>query len=99
MPTQSTSWRIVTTTPRPALKKDGNFELKFIRPAAQYIQAEPHFLVAEDAPKQTTKRLQLDAGQVVEGVELVSVELAPGLQINPDESVEEEEAKAAEAGK
>ena len=85
--------------PTTRTRKDGTFELKFIRPADQYIQAEPHFLVAEDAPKQTTKRLQLNAGQVVEGVELISVQPGLGLQINADETVEEAEAKAAEAGK
>ena len=76
-------------------KKDGTFELKFLRPTDQLIQAGPSF--------QEAKQLRLAEGQVVHGIELVSVpaETRPDLFITIKEGVIPERAlkKAAGAGK
>jgi hypothetical protein len=50
--------------------KEGRFELRFVRPGEQYIQAEPFWLVAEEAPAETSKRVVVTEGQTSEGVEL-----------------------------
>ncbi|MBV9122285.1 MAG: carboxypeptidase regulatory-like domain-containing protein, partial [Planctomycetes bacterium] len=54
--------------------KDGSFELRFIRPGDQFIQAAPFWLKAEEAPASSTKRMRLIAGQTVEGIQLVGGE-------------------------
>ena len=58
--------------PKTTTKEDGTFELRFVRPGEQYIQAAPFWLFAEEAPADTTKRLKLTAGQTVEGVTLTA---------------------------
>lgn len=49
---------------------DGTFELKFIRPGEHYIQVEPFWLNASDAPEGTTVLVNLAPGEVVENIEL-----------------------------
>lgn len=61
--------------PTTTTKEDGSFELRFIRPGENYIQVAPFFLTAEHAPPKTTQKLQLNAGETVENVQLVAVEL------------------------
>ncbi|MCO6047613.1 carboxypeptidase regulatory-like domain-containing protein [Aeoliella sp. ICT_H6.2] len=58
----------------PEVRTDGQgrFELKFIRPGEHWIQAEPFWLRAEEAPPGTSKKVQLKPGEVVEGVILAS---------------------------
>jgi beta-lactamase regulating signal transducer with metallopeptidase domain len=56
-------------------KKDGTFELPFIRPGEQYIQAAPFWLTAEQAPQDATKTVTLEAGQTREGIELIGHEI------------------------
>lgn len=51
---------------------DGRFELKFIRPGEQHIQAYPFWLRAIDAPKGTSGILELEPGEVREGIELIA---------------------------
>ena len=51
---------------------DGTFELKFIRPAEQFIQAAPFWLDAEQSPVGSSKRLNLEAGQTLKDVQLVT---------------------------
>jgi len=51
---------------------EGRFELKFIRPGEQYIQAAPFWLDAAQAPAGVTQMLELTAGEVAENVELVA---------------------------
>jgi beta-lactamase regulating signal transducer with metallopeptidase domain/protocatechuate 3,4-dioxygenase beta subunit len=55
-------------------KDDGTFELPWIRPGEQFIQAAPFFLVAEQAPKDTTRTLILEPGQTVQGIQLIARE-------------------------
>lgn len=55
--------------------KDGNFEIKFIRPGKHYIQVYPFWLTAEQAPDSSTKIVDLKEGQVVEGIELIKNDL------------------------
>jgi protocatechuate 3,4-dioxygenase beta subunit len=62
-----------TTTTKP----DGTFELKFVRPAEQFVQVAPFWLDAKEAPSDSTKTLTLKPGQVVEGVTLVAAEESP----------------------
>jgi len=56
--------------PTTQTREDGTFELRFIRPGDQLIQAAPFYLDAEQAPPDSTRRLHLKAGATVEGVEL-----------------------------
>jgi hypothetical protein len=60
--------------PTTTTKADGTFELRFIRPGEQFIQAAPFWLTAEDAPGNSTRPLRLSAGQNVEGVVLAGGE-------------------------
>ena len=55
--------------PTTQTRDDGTFELKFIRPGKHYVQVEPFWLTAEDAP-QGSKEVELKAGEVLEGIEL-----------------------------
>ncbi len=55
-------------------KEDGTFELKFVRPAEQHIQAYPLLIYGKDPPKSSTTTLTLKEGQVVENVKLITVE-------------------------
>ncbi len=50
--------------------KDGNFEIKFIRPGKQYIQVEPFWLSASDAPSESTAIVELTEGETKTGIEL-----------------------------
>lgn len=61
----------------PTTKSDnqGNFELKFIAPGKHFIQTEPFWLDADQAPGGTVV-VELKAGEVVENVVLESVEEA-----------------------
>jgi protocatechuate 3,4-dioxygenase beta subunit len=52
--------------------EQGKFELKFIRPGEQYIQAAPFWLNPEQAPSKSTHYVELTAGQVEKDVELVA---------------------------
>jgi protocatechuate 3,4-dioxygenase beta subunit len=58
--------------PTTTTKEDGSFELRFIRPGDQFIQAAPFWLAAEEAPGGSTRRLRLVAGEKMEGIELVA---------------------------
>jgi protocatechuate 3,4-dioxygenase beta subunit len=58
--------------PSTKTKADGTFELKFVRPAEQLIQVAPFWLYGKDAPPNTSRKLTLKEGQVVESVILVS---------------------------
>ena len=60
--------------PTTTTKADGTFELKFVRPAEQWIQAAPFWLDAKQSPADSTRTLTLVPGQVVEGVTLVAAE-------------------------
>jgi protocatechuate 3,4-dioxygenase beta subunit len=58
----------------PTTKTDanGDFELKFVGPGKQYIQAEPYWLDPAQAPKGTSAVVELKEGATVEGVEIRS---------------------------
>lgn len=60
--------------PTTTTKADGTFELKFVRPAKQFIQVAPFWLAAADAPAGSSRTLTLKAGEVAEGVALVAAE-------------------------
>jgi hypothetical protein len=51
--------------------EDGTFELPFIRPGEQHIQAAPFWMSVEHGPKDATKTVTLDAGQTVAGIKLI----------------------------
>jgi beta-lactamase regulating signal transducer with metallopeptidase domain/protocatechuate 3,4-dioxygenase beta subunit len=52
---------------------NGNFELKFVRPGKQYIQADPFWLDANQAPEGTSQIVTVEAGQTLEGVKLLAL--------------------------
>jgi hypothetical protein len=49
---------------------DGSFELKFIRPGKNYVQLSPFWLRAADASRPSSVQLELQPGEVREGIEL-----------------------------
>jgi protocatechuate 3,4-dioxygenase beta subunit len=51
--------------------RDGNFELKFIRPGKHYIQVYPFWFDTEEAPQGTSQIVTVQAGQTIDGIELV----------------------------
>jgi beta-lactamase regulating signal transducer with metallopeptidase domain len=51
--------------------EDGTFELPFIRPGEQFIQAAPFGMTPEQGPSDATKTVTLDTGETVEGIRLV----------------------------
>ena len=57
--------------PTTTTDNDGNFELKFVRAGKQYLQVEPFWLSAEQAPG-GSKIVEVEPGQVLEGQELVA---------------------------
>jgi beta-lactamase regulating signal transducer with metallopeptidase domain/protocatechuate 3,4-dioxygenase beta subunit len=56
--------------PTTKTKDDGTFEVRFIRPGKHYIQVEPFWLTAEQAQPQTTVIVELDEGEMKEGIQL-----------------------------
>lgn len=56
--------------PTTRVAEDGTFELKFIRPGKHYIQVEPFYLNAAEAPLGSTILLDLQPGETKEGIEL-----------------------------
>ena len=56
---------------------DGTFELRFVRPAEQWVQVAPFWLNGRDAPADSSRTLTLKEGQVVENVTLVAAEQPP----------------------
>ncbi|MFX4899095.1 hypothetical protein ABTB86_19870, partial [Acinetobacter baumannii] len=50
---------------------EGNFELKFVRPGKHFLQVEPFWLSAEEAPDSSTKVIEVKPGEVLEGIELI----------------------------
>lgn len=52
--------------------KDGNYELKFIRPGEAMIQCEPFWLDPNQAPSGSTQTVDLKAGETNENVDLTS---------------------------
>jgi beta-lactamase regulating signal transducer with metallopeptidase domain/thiol-disulfide isomerase/thioredoxin/protocatechuate 3,4-dioxygenase beta subunit len=57
--------------PTTQTKEDGTFELKFVRPGKHYLQVEPFWLSAEQAPA-GSKVIEVKAGQILEGIELTA---------------------------
>jgi protocatechuate 3,4-dioxygenase beta subunit len=60
--------------PTTTTKGDGTFELRFVRPAEQMVQAAPFWLRGADAPAGTSRTLILKPGQVVGEIILVAAE-------------------------
>ncbi len=58
--------------PTTSTKPNGTFELKFVRPGEQFIQAAPFWLRAEQAPPASTQRVTVTAGQTLGDVQLTS---------------------------
>jgi Carboxypeptidase regulatory-like domain len=56
--------------PTVKVRKDGTFELKFVRPGKQFIQVSPFWLRAGDANGPSSVVIDLKAGEVREGIEL-----------------------------
>jgi beta-lactamase regulating signal transducer with metallopeptidase domain/peroxiredoxin/uncharacterized GH25 family protein len=52
--------------------ENGAFEIPFVRPGEHYIQVEPFWLYAEEAPEGTSQAATVRAGAVTEGVEVTT---------------------------
>ena len=48
---------------------EGRFELKYVRPGKHYLQVEPFWLSAEEAPG-GSRIIEVKAGETLDGVEL-----------------------------
>jgi hypothetical protein len=57
--------------PTTRTKADGTFELRFVRPGKHYLQVEPFWLNAQEAP-QGSKIVEVKAGETLDGVELIA---------------------------
>lgn len=55
--------------PKTQTNEDGTFELKFVRPGKHYVQVEPFWLSAEEAPH-GSRVVEVKAGETLEGIEL-----------------------------
>ena len=60
--------------PTTKTKEDGTFELSFIRPGKHYIQVEPMWLNAEEAPPLSSAIIELAEGETKAGIELQVVD-------------------------
>lgn len=56
--------------PTTKTNEDGTFEVTHIRPGEHFIQVEPFWLNAEDAPPQSSVVVEVTAGEIEEGIEL-----------------------------
>lgn len=56
--------------PTTRVQEDGSFELRFIRPGEQYIQVEPFYLEAGQAPDTSTVIVELEPGETIDDIEL-----------------------------
>lgn len=57
--------------PTTITNEDGTFEVTHIRPGEHFIQVEPFWLTAEDAPPQSSVVVELTEGETEEGIELM----------------------------
>jgi hypothetical protein len=60
--------------PESRTDKDGNFELKFVRPGEAMIQVEPYWLDPNQAPGGTSQTVTVKAGETTEGIALTAQE-------------------------
>jgi protocatechuate 3,4-dioxygenase beta subunit len=60
--------------PTTKTKDDGTFELSFIRPGKHFIQVEPFWLSADDAPQATTAIVDLKEGEIAKEISLIQTE-------------------------
>jgi hypothetical protein len=56
--------------PTTTTDKDGNFELRFVRPGEQYIEVAPFWLRVDDPPDGHSVKVTLKAGETKEKVDL-----------------------------
>ena len=59
--------------PTTTTNDDGSFELSFIRPGKHFVQVEPFWLNAEDAPPKSSMEVELDEGETKSGIAIESV--------------------------
>lgn len=57
--------------PTTITNEDGTFEVTHIRSGEHFIQVEPFWLTAEDAPPQSSVVVELTEGETEEGIELM----------------------------
>ena len=57
--------------PTTKTNEDGTFEVTHIRPGEHFIQVEPFWLNAEDAPPQSSVVVEVTEGEIEEGIELM----------------------------
>jgi protocatechuate 3,4-dioxygenase beta subunit len=57
--------------PETRTNENGEFELKFVRPGEHFVQADPFWLVDNEAESEASKRITVKPGETVDGIELV----------------------------
>jgi len=62
---------------------EGKFELKFVRPGKHYLQVEPFWLDAQDA-RQGSTVVEVEAGQILEGIDLSAPQPQGAVMPAPD---------------
>jgi hypothetical protein len=56
--------------PATRTKKDGSFELKFVRPGETLVQVEPFWLDPREAPEASTQKVNVEEGQNIDDIEV-----------------------------
>jgi beta-lactamase regulating signal transducer with metallopeptidase domain/protocatechuate 3,4-dioxygenase beta subunit len=57
--------------PETRTNDSGEFELKFVRPGEHFVQADPFWLVDNEAESESSRRITVEAGKTVDGIELI----------------------------
>jgi protocatechuate 3,4-dioxygenase beta subunit len=69
--------------PETRTNENGEFELRFVRPGEHFVQADPFWLVAEQADGDASQRITVEAGQTVDGIKLIHRSAEAGLHFHP----------------
>ena len=70
-PNPPTILKTATTIPKLRTNENGEFELKFVRPGEHFVQADPFWLVDNQAESEASRRITVKPGETVDGVELI----------------------------
>jgi protocatechuate 3,4-dioxygenase beta subunit len=57
--------------PESRTDENGQFELKFVRPGDHFVQADPFWLVDNEAESEASRRITVKPGEIVDGIELI----------------------------
>jgi protocatechuate 3,4-dioxygenase beta subunit len=57
--------------PETHTNESGEFELKFVRPGDHFVQADPFWLVDNEAESDSSRRITVNPGKTADGIELI----------------------------